>query len=71
MEVSLQPQDVVRMLAGLIEGLVEVDHLDHIQKCLNDTETLEKILMLAVAKFEKGDIADIIEGVKLVGEIVK
>ena len=30
LDVDLQPQDVVRMLAGMIEGLVETDHLDHI-----------------------------------------
>ena len=59
---GLGPTDVARFLAGMIEGLVEEDHLDHIQHCLNDTATVEKLLLLAIADFEKGDIADIIAG---------
>ena len=67
---QIAPADIVRVLAGIIEGLVEEDHLDHIEKCLNDTETIEKLLVLAMADFEKGDVADIIKGVKLIGQIL-
>ena len=69
-EVQIAPADIVRVIAGIIEGLVEEDHLDHIEKCLNDTETIEKLLALAMADFEKGDVADIIKGVKLIGQIL-
>ena len=57
------PADVENFLAGIIEGLIGNNDLPEIKQCLNDTSTIEKILLLAIADFEKGDIADIIKGV--------
>jgi hypothetical protein len=68
---SVGPEDIVRLLAGLIEGLVQEDHLDEIGQCIKDTVTIERTLSIAIADFEKGDVADIIQGVKLVGTVLQ
>ena len=56
---------------GLLTGLVQDDNLDHVKACLKDSEAVEADIKIAVADFQKGDIAGIIAGAKEMGELLK
>lgn len=68
---GIGPADVENFLAGVIEGLIGKNDLPEIKKCLNDTSNIESQLALAIGYFEKGDIADIIKGIQIVGSILE
>ena len=68
-KVGLNVNDVEEFLAGMIQGLIEEDDFTKIQKCLTDATTLEGELEAAIADFEKKDLADILAGVKIIGNI--
>jgi hypothetical protein len=63
-------QNVEQFVAGLFTGLIQKDDLKNIQQCLKDGAALDGELQTAIGDFEKKDIADIIAGVKIVGNMV-
>merc|ERR1712100_242380 len=57
-------------LAGMIEGLIQKDDLKNIQTCLTDGDTVVAEITSAVSDIEKGDVADIIKGVQVLGTLI-
>ena len=70
-KVGLNVQDVENFLAGFIKGMIMVDDLTKIEKCLTDASGLEAELEEAFGDFEKGDITDIMAGIKVMGKVVQ
>ena len=64
-------QEVEQFLGGLIMGLIQKDDLTKIEQCLKDGSTLETEVQQAVTDFMKGDLADIMAGIELVGKIIQ
>ena len=62
--------DVENFIAGLIYGLIQEDDLAKIQQCLTDADTLENEIVEAFNDFSKGDVASIMSGIEVVGEIL-
>ena len=58
-------------VAGLMLGLIKKNDLPEIQKCLQNSSSLEVEITNAVSDISKGDIPDIIKGVQEIGQIVK
>jgi predicted RNA-binding protein YlqC (UPF0109 family) len=63
-------EEVEQFVAGLFKGLVDKDDLNNIKQCMKDAGTLDTELQTAIADFEKKDVADIIAGAKIVGNMV-
>lgn len=55
---------------GLFTGLVQDDNLEAVEICLQDLDGLEGMIAEAVYDFKTGSIQDIIEGAKLIGEVL-
>ena len=68
---AFSPADVENFLGGFIFGLIQKDDLSQIQKCLSDAGGLEKEIEEAFTDFAKGDVADIMAGITLVGKIIQ
>ena len=43
-------QQVEQFVNGLLTGLVQDDHLDNVQHCLKDAQTVEKDMAMAIEK---------------------
>ena len=68
---AFSPEDVEKLIAGLVFGLIAKDDLTKIETCLQDAQGLEAEVQDAITDFMKGDIQDIIAGVELVGKIIQ
>merc|ERR1712167_290021 len=68
---TIGPQDVAELIAGVIEGMIGKNDLPEIQKCLTDSAGLEKEIAEAIADFEKGDVGDIIAGIQIMVGVVQ
>ena len=53
-----------QFVAGVIEGLIQKDDLPELQKCLSNTETVQTEVTKIVNELSKGDLTDVIQGVK-------
>ena len=49
---------------GLVDGLIMKDNLPELQKCLGDAKTLAPDVQKIVNELAKGDLADVIAGIK-------
>ncbi len=67
-EYAISFHNVEQLPGGLIYGLIQKDELTEIEKCLQDGAGVEKDINDAIHDFMKGDIADIIDGVKLIAQ---
>lgn len=56
---------------GLLTGLVQDDSLDKVKACLTDAKSVEADMTQAIADFSKGDIAGIIAGAEVIGNLLK
>merc|ERR1712167_424180 len=68
---TIGPEDVAELLAGVIEGMIGKNDLPEIQKCLTDSSGLEKEISEAISDFEKGDVGDIIAGIQIMMGVVQ
>jgi len=57
-------------LAGMIQGLIQKDDLKNIQTCMTDGDTVVAEITTAVSDIEKGDVADIISGITVLGGLI-
>jgi len=57
-------------VAGMIMGLIQKDDLKNIQSCMTDGDTVVAEITSAVSDIEKGDVADIIKGVTVLGQLI-
>ena len=67
---ALKKQQIVHFVEGLLDGLVQHNHLKEVSPCLKDSEFIGEHLDTAITDFKKKDIADIITGVSEVGKII-
>ena len=67
---AFNPVEVEQFLAGLVTGLVQEDDFTKIQTCLVDAYGLERQIQTALGDFMKGDLQDILKGVKEMGAIL-
>lgn len=49
---AITMEDTVEAVAGIVDALVEVDHLKDIQTCIKDVEVLQKEVNDAVSDFD-------------------
>ena len=57
-------------VAGLINGLIGKNDLTEIEKCLKNTQLLEQNIEVALADVERGDMNDVIKGVREFGDVL-
>ena len=70
-EYAITIDQAEQFIGGLIYGLIQKDDLKEIETCLTDADQVEKEVNDAITDFMKGDIADIMAGVELVGKIIQ
>ena len=68
---ALGPEAVKQFIAGLLDGLVEGNHLHYVQNCLHDTERVGKEIDIAVRDFEEKTQQGIIDGIKEMGVLIQ
>ena len=70
-KLPIDPIDVKYFIDGQIEVLVRRDHFKEIDRCFKDTTQIESQLSEAIESFMKKDVTDILNGVKIFGEILE
>ena len=65
--IGMSVDDTEEFIAGIVDGLVKKDDFKYIKVCLKDATGVEELVEKAVADFEKGDAASILDGVKVIG----
>ena len=61
---------VAEAIAGLMNGIIQVDDLTEIQQCIQNSESLATDIEAAIADFKEGNFQGIIQGVEKVGSII-
>ena len=62
-------KEVEQIVGGLLQGFVNDDHLDSVELCLKDAQTLDEEITEAVTDFTKKDLTDIIKGIQELGVV--
>ena len=68
---SMSFVQVEEFLGGLIKGLIQKDDLPEIKACMKDEGVLQGEIQSAVGDFEQHDLAGLVGGIKMVGEIIE
>jgi len=63
-------EDVVLIVAGLIEGIVHKDDLDYLQSCMTDTESLVVDSLGIYTNLKEGGLTGIGEAIISVGQFI-
>src|SRR5688500_12588795 len=66
---AFSAKDAVEVVAGMINGAIKGDDLTEMQKCVQNTETLEVGIEAAVADLKKGGIHNIVDGIMALGKV--
>jgi hypothetical protein len=66
---DLQTAELI--VKGLLFGALDAEGFDDIEKCITDGVTIVKDAETAVEDFEKKDISDVIDGLKMIADILK
>jgi hypothetical protein len=64
-------QEFVDIVSGVLMGALDAEGFNDIEKCIQDVEHVFTDAKTAVADFEKGDIASVLDGVKEIADILK
>ena len=67
----IDPLDVKYFVDGMIEVFVDKDDFAEIDKCFKDTTKIESQLADAIQLLMKKDVPDILNAVKIIGEILQ
>ena len=68
---ALTGSDVVNIVGGLVQGIIQKDDLSILQQCMQNAETLTTEIEVAVADFEKGGLEGYAQGLMEVSKIFK
>ena len=63
--------DVIRVFAGLMDGILHKDNLDYLLGCMSGTQNLVVDIENAVEHFQKGGAIGIGEGIMDIGQFLK
>ena len=64
------PLDVVRVFAGVMDGILHTDHLDYLLSCMNGTESLVTDVENMVTHFKEGGSVGIAHGIMDIGKFL-
>ena len=64
------PLDVVRVFAGVMDGILHTDHLDYLLSCMNGTEALVTDVENMVTHFKEGGSVGIAHGIMDIGKFL-
>ena len=59
---NITENDVISLVAGMMNGIVHQDHLDYMLGCMTGTEGMAADIENALAEFSHGDVYSIAEG---------
>lgn len=62
--------DVIRVFAGLMDGIIHKDNLDYLMGCMSGTDNLVSDVENAVTHFKQGGTIGIGEGVMDIGKFL-
>ena len=65
------PLDVVRVFAGIMDGILHTDHLDYLLTCMNGTESLVGDVESMVTDFKQGNSVGIAHGIMDIGKFLQ
>ena len=68
---QMDAANLEEFLGGMLFGLINKDDLPEIQKCLNNTTSLEAEFTIVISDLGKGDLQSIIKGIQELGQIMK
>merc|ERR1719326_2695581 len=68
---TVNENSAVEFIEGLVEGIIDGDHLDEIHKCIQDGEGVADQVVKIIEEFSKGDEEDIIKGIEDTMALVK
>lgn len=63
--------DYIKLVEGLLYGLVKDENLKNIDTCITDMENLEALLKVAISDFEDGSFTSYIAAVKEIGLVIQ
>lgn len=67
---KLDKNQTISIIAGLINGVIEKDHLQDIQECLSENEEITDLLSEIRTDLESKNINAMFEGLRLVGKLI-
>jgi len=68
--VAMNHDDVILFINGLMTVLVKDDNLEAVDICVQDIDGLDMEIAQAVTDFKSGGVHGIMEGIKLIGEVL-
>ena len=69
--IALTGQDVIKITAGMIEGVVHKDDLNVLQNCFQDADSLTGDFQQMVTDFKTGGVSGLSNGIQVMAKILQ
>ena len=68
--VDVAEEEAVEFLSGVVDGLIQEDHFENIQKCLADDKEVATQVSIALTDFKKQNLRGVLAGIKVIGDLL-